>query len=105
MLIPLLEKNLSGIYDDYNYKQNNTRIVVEQACGRLKGVWKILHCPIWNHNEKLVPNLIYVCCLSHNIILEYNDIVDDDVPLVGHHDEGRRQQISRQVVSSEAKEI
>jgi hypothetical protein len=38
-------------------------------------------------------------------MLEHNDIVDDDVPLVSHHDEGRCQQIFRQVVNSEAKEI
>jgi hypothetical protein len=37
----------------------------------------------------------------HNIILKHNDIVDDDILFVGHHDEGRRQQISKQVVSSE----
>jgi hypothetical protein len=65
----------------------------------------VLHHPIWNPNEKLVPKLIYICCLLHNIMLEHNDIVDDDVPLVSHHDEGRCQQIFRQVVNSEAKEI
>jgi hypothetical protein len=65
----------------------------------------VLHRPIWNLDEKLVPKFIYVCCLLHNIMLEYNDIVDDDVPLVGHHDEGRHQQISRQVISSEVEEI
>jgi hypothetical protein len=65
----------------------------------------VLHHPIRNPNEKLVPKLIYICCLLHNIMLEHNDIVDDDVPLVSHHDEGRRQQISKQVVSSEAEEI
>jgi hypothetical protein len=45
MLVPLPGRKLRGIYDDYNYKQSNTRIVVEQAFGRLKGVWRILHCP------------------------------------------------------------
>jgi hypothetical protein len=38
-------------------------------------------------------------------MLEHNDIVDDDTLLVGHHDEGRRQQISKQIVSSEVEEI
>jgi hypothetical protein len=84
---------LRDVYEDYNHKQISTRIVVEQAFGRLKGVWRVLHCPIWNPDEKLVPKLIYVCCLLHNIILEHNDIVDDSVPLIGHHDGGRRQQI------------
>jgi hypothetical protein len=105
MLVPLLGRNLRGIYEDYNYKQSSTRIIVEQAFGRLKGIWRVLHRPIWNPDEKLVSQLIYVCCILHNIMLEHNDTVDDDIPLVGHHDEGRRQQISRQVVSSEAKEI
>jgi hypothetical protein len=81
MLIPLLKRNLHGIYDDYNYKQSNTRTVVEQGFERLMDLWRILHHPIWNPNEKLVPKLIYIC---------YNDIVGDDVPFVGHHDESRR---------------
>jgi hypothetical protein len=37
-LITLLRRNLRGIYDDYNYKKRNTRIVVEQVLGRLKGI-------------------------------------------------------------------
>ena len=65
----------------------------------------MLYHPIWNPNEKLVPKLIYVCCFLHNIMLKHNDIIDDDVPLVGHHDEGRHQQIFRQIVSSAIEEI
>jgi hypothetical protein len=32
-------------------------------------------------------------------------IIDDNVLLVGHHDEGKHQQMSRQVISSEVEEI
>jgi hypothetical protein len=60
MLILHLGRNLHGTYDDYNYKQNNTIITVEQTFGCLVGFWRILHHPIWNLDEKLVPKLIYV---------------------------------------------
>jgi hypothetical protein len=41
----------------------------------------------------------------HTITLEHNNIVEDDVLLVGHQDKGRGQQISKKVISSEAEEI
>jgi hypothetical protein len=34
-------------------------------------------------------------------MLEHTDIVDGNVPLVGHHDECKRRQISRQVINNE----
>jgi hypothetical protein len=60
-----------------------------------------LHRSIWNPDEKLVPKLICVCCFLRNIMLEHTDIVDGNVPLVGHHDECKRRQISRQVINNE----
>jgi hypothetical protein len=38
-------------------------------------------------------------------MLKHIDIVDGNVPLVGHHDECKRRQIYRQVVHSETREI
>ena len=90
MLIPLLGRNLCALYDDYNYKQGKTRIVIEQAFERLKGIWRVLHLCIRNPNKKLVPKLIYVSCLLLNVMLKHNDILR-----ISHHDEGRHQQISR----------
>jgi hypothetical protein len=36
-------------------------------------------------------------------MLVHNDIVDGDIRFVGYHDEDKYQQISKQVVSGEAK--
>ena len=105
MLVPLPERNLHGMYKSYNYKQSSTRIIVERAFGRLKGVWRILYKPIWHPHEAFVPKLNYACCILHNILLEHNDVVDEDIPLPGHHDEGRRQQISRHVITDEAESL
>jgi hypothetical protein len=38
MLIAFLGGKLSGIYNEYNYKQSSTIIVIEQAFGRLEGI-------------------------------------------------------------------
>ena len=46
MLVPLPGRNLHGMYESYNYKQSSTRIIVECAFGRLKGVLRILYKPI-----------------------------------------------------------
>ena len=105
MLVPLPGRNLHGLHESYNHKHSSTRIIVERAFGRLKGVWRILYKPMWSPNEAMVPKLIYVCCILHNILLEFNDTIDEDVPLSGHHDEGRRQQISRHVITNEAEII
>jgi hypothetical protein len=105
MLIPLPGRNLCTQYDDHNYKQGNTRIVIEQAFGRLKGIWRVLHRCIRNPNETLVSMLIYVSCFLLNVMLKHNDIMDDDILLISHYDEGRCQQMFRQVVKSEVEEI
>ena len=68
-------------------------------------MWRILYKPMWSPNEAMVPKLIYVCCILHNILLEFNDTIDEDIPLPGHHDEGKRQQISRHVITNEAEII
>ena len=105
MLVPLPGRNLQGINEAYNHKQSSTRIIMERAFGRLKGVWRILYKPMWKLDEALLPKLVYVCCILHNILLEHNENVDEDVLLPKHHDEGRRQQISRQIVTSESEAI
>jgi hypothetical protein len=62
-------KNFLGLYHDYNYKQRNTRIVVEQAFGRFKDVWRILHCLIWNYDEKINSkiDLILLLFIQHHV--------------------------------------
>ena len=82
MTVPLPCRILHGMYESYNFKQSSICIIVERAFGRLKGVWRILHHPILNLVENLVPKLIYVCCILHNILLKYNDSIDEDTPFL-----------------------
>jgi hypothetical protein len=35
----------------------------------------------------MVPRIIYCRCILHNIILDRPDDVNEELPLVGHHDE------------------
>jgi hypothetical protein len=78
-------------------------MVVDSTFARLKGVWKILHRPMPNPSLQRLPNVILACCLLHNIMLEKADHIDDGVALVGHHDEGYRQQINCSPVDAQAK--
>jgi hypothetical protein len=62
MLVIFLGRISHGIYNDYNYKQSSTRILVKQTIGRPKGIWKILHHPFVEPFQNLVLKLICVCC-------------------------------------------
>ncbi|XP_035986731.1 putative nuclease HARBI1 [Fundulus heteroclitus] len=50
----------------YNFIHSRSRIVVENAFGRLKGRWRRLLKRIDN-NTSNVPNVIAACCTLHNI--------------------------------------
>ncbi len=57
------------------------RVVVERAFGKLKARWRILgEGGIFSHNLDYMIQIIYVCCLLHNICIEYLDFweLDDD---------------------------
>ena len=35
-----------------------------------------------------IPSLIIVCCILYNIIINWNNIIDEDLILFYHHDKG-----------------
>jgi hypothetical protein len=103
MVTPFSGTELAPIHDQFNFKHASLRMVVDSTFARLKGVWKILHRPMPNPSLQRLPNVILACCLLHNIMLEKADHIDDGVALVGHHDEGYRQQINCSPVDAQAK--
>lgn len=50
----------------FNYRLSRARAVVEHAYGRLKGRWRCLLKKL-DISIDFVPDLVAVCCVSHNI--------------------------------------
>lgn len=89
------EIGFSPCKQDFNAKHALTRAVVDEAFGRLKGAWRILHGLLRHPDIQKLSHIIFVCCLLHNIMIDTGEEFDENTcPLVGHHDEGYFQQIS-----------
>lgn len=55
------------------------RVVVERAFGKLKSRWRILgEGGIFSHDLNRMIQIIYVCCLLHNICIENLDFWELD---------------------------
>jgi hypothetical protein len=59
--------------DSFNAYLNKARVRVENAFGRLKGRWRILHKTIeLDYTE--APKIIIACCILHNIVEDNKQI-------------------------------
>ncbi|KAI3833315.1 hypothetical protein MKW98_006414 [Papaver atlanticum] len=85
-------KHLSESKSEFNKRHFATRMVAQRALARLKEMWGILQGTIWRDTNRL-PRIILVCCLLHNIVIDMEDEVQDEMPLTHHHDPGYKQQI------------
>lgn len=92
LIVPFKDNgHLSSQKRKFNKIHSSSRVVIENAFGRLKGIFrrlKYLHV----NNLVLSKDIILTCCVLHNIILndghidfqiemENNDIDDCDVPI------------------------
>jgi hypothetical protein len=77
LLVPYPGMELPDVKDRFNYFQSVTRIIVEMAFGRLKGIWRILFRRMVKPDIKTLPTLIGACAVLHNIMLERGDLVDE----------------------------
>ena len=102
ILIPLPGYRLAPMFDQYNFKYNSTRMVVERSFGILKGIWQILKRPMYMTDCAMVSSIMHATCILHNIMLDRGDRPDDDLSLARHHDEGYRQQRNRRIITDEA---
>ena len=78
----------------YNFKHYSTRICVERAFGfetNLKNPKKTMT----KVDLQKIPLLIVVCYILHKIIINKNNIIDEDLILFYHHDEGYTVMIDR----------
>ncbi|KAJ0101855.1 protein ALP1-like [Pistacia vera] len=92
LITPYQGKGLSELQVTFNKRHSATRMVAQMALVRLKEVWRIIHGVMWMPDKNRLPRIILVCCLLHNIIIDMEDEVLDEMPLSYHHDSGYRQQ-------------
>ncbi|CBI16187.3 hypothetical protein AAG906_032178 [Vitis piasezkii] len=93
LVTPYQGKELSESKAEFNRRHFATRMVAQRALARLKEMWKVIQGVMWRPDKNRLPRIILVCCLLHNIVIDLEDEVQDEMPLSHHHDLGYRQQI------------
>ncbi|KAL3518251.1 hypothetical protein ACH5RR_020840 [Cinchona calisaya] len=86
LLTPYPEKELSETKANFNKYLSATHIVAQRALTRLKDVWKMINGVMWRPDKHKLPRFILVCCILHNIVIDMEDEVLDDLPLSHQHD-------------------
>ncbi|GAB2274318.1 hypothetical protein Dimus_039083 [Dionaea muscipula] len=81
---------------EFNRRHFATRMVAQRALARLKETWKIIHGVMWRPDKHKLPRIVLVCCLLHNIVIDMEDDVQDEMSLSHHHDSGYRQQLCQE---------
>lgn len=91
LLTPYRRRGLSDFQCEFNKRISATRMVAQRALARLKETWKIIHGVMWKPDKNRLPRIILVCCILHNIVIDMEDEMQDEMPLSHHHDSGYRQ--------------
>lgn len=97
LLTPFKGKKARAQIEDHQARFNRrhfaTRVVAQRALTRLKDMWKIIGGVMWMPDRNKLPRIIFVCCLLHNIIIDLEDDVQDELVLSHEHDPGYRQEV------------
>ncbi|GMH12308.1 hypothetical protein Nepgr_014149 [Nepenthes gracilis] len=93
LITPYPGKDVLGSKGEFNRRHFATRMVAQRALARLKEMWKIIQGVMWRPDRHKLPRIVLVCCLLHNIVIEMEDEVQDEMTLSHHHDSGYRQQV------------
>lgn len=97
LITPFPGKELSDSSMEFNKRHFATRMVAQRALARLKEMWRIIQGVMWRPDKNKLPRIILVCCLLHNIVIDLEDEVQDELPLTHQHDPGYRQQVCESV--------
>lgn len=100
LLTPYPRRGLSDFQAEFNKRHYATRMVAQRALARLKEMWRIIHGVMWKPDRHRLPRIILVCCILHNIIIDMEDEMQDEMPFSHHHDSGYRQQCCESVDKS-----
>ncbi|XP_050209876.1 protein ALP1-like [Mercurialis annua] len=85
---------------EFNKRHSATTSVAQIALARLKETWRIIHGAMWMPDKNRLPRIIFVCCLLHNIIIDMEDKVFNEMPVSLIHDKDYRQQVCESASST-----
>ncbi|XP_050209875.1 uncharacterized protein LOC126660423 [Mercurialis annua] len=78
---------------EFNKRHSATTSVAQIALARLKETWRIIRGAMRMPDKNQLSKIIFVCCLLHNIIIDMEDKVFDEMPVSLIHDKDYRQQV------------
>ncbi|XP_031247561.1 protein ALP1-like [Pistacia vera] len=93
LMTPYEGKELPQFKAEFNRRHSVTQMVAQRALARLKDMWKIIQGVMWRPDKHKLPRIILVCCLLHNIVIDLEDEVQEEMPSFHDHDSGYHQQI------------
>ncbi|PSR90034.1 Nuclease [Actinidia chinensis var. chinensis] len=93
LVTPYQGKDLSDPKAEFNKRHFATRVVAQRAMARLKEMWRIIQGVMWRPDKNRLPRIILVCCILHNIVIDMEDDVLDELALSHHHDTGYKQEV------------
>lgn len=93
LITPYQGRDLPETKSEFNKRHLATRLVAQRALARLKDVWRIIHGVMWRPDKNRLPRVILACCILHNIVIDMEDDVLDELILTHQHDPGYRSEV------------
>ncbi|GMN24331.1 hypothetical protein TIFTF001_000517 [Ficus carica] len=97
LVIPYEGKDLPESKAEFNKRHSATRMVAQRALARLKDTWRIIRGVMWRPDKHRLPRIILVCCLLHNMIIDMEGEVWDEMSQSPNHDSGYHQEVCETV--------
>ncbi|KAF7120780.1 hypothetical protein RHSIM_Rhsim13G0086800 [Rhododendron simsii] len=95
LITPFKGKENSESKVEFNKRHFATRVVAHRALTRLKEMWRIIQGVMWRPDKNRLPRIILVCCILHNIVIDMEDDVYDELVLPHHHDASYKQEVCK----------
>ncbi|CAN6837481.1 unnamed protein product [Brassica oleracea] len=86
LLTPYQGKPLPVPQTQFNRSHCETTKPGHMELWKLKDTWRIINGVMWRPDRNMLPKMIFVCCLLHNILLDMDDQTLDDSLLYHQHD-------------------
>ncbi|KAL3850703.1 hypothetical protein ACJIZ3_012585 [Penstemon smallii] len=93
LVTPYQGKEISEAKIEFNKRIIATQVVAQRALAKLKEVWRMIQGEMWRPDKHKLPRFILVCCILHNIVIDTEDEVSNELPSFRNHDPGYRAEV------------